>query len=56
MKRRELWLKEMQELAKSLEALGLTTLEGLTKKDLKKVCINFDYSVLQLASWGSLDT
>ena len=41
MKRREFWLKVMQELAKSLEALGLTTLEGLTKKDLKKVRVDF---------------
>ena len=27
----------MQELAKSLEALGLSTLDGLTKKELRKV-------------------
>ena len=27
----------MQELAKSLEVLGITSLEGLTKKELKKV-------------------
>ena len=37
----------MQELAKCLEALGLTTLEGLTKKELKKVqsSVIFLYSV-----------
>ena len=29
--------KVMQELAKSLEVLGITSLEGLTKKELKKV-------------------
>ena len=37
----------MQELAKSLEALGLTTLEGLTKKDLKKVRVDFDHYFVQ---------
>ena len=38
----------MQELAKSLEALGLSTLDGLTKKELRKVkeaIIGFSNSV-----------
>ena len=38
----------MQELAKSLEALGLSTLDGLTKKELSKVkeaIIGFSNSV-----------
>ena len=30
-------VRAMQELAKSLEALGLSTLDGLTKKELRKV-------------------
>ena len=30
-------MRAMQELAKSLEALGLSTLDGLTKKELRKV-------------------
>ena len=35
----------MQELAKSLEALGLSTLGGLTKKELRKVLLQYFYDI-----------
>ena len=44
-KQRDLWLQVMQELAKSLEALGLSTLDGLTKKELRKVLLQYFYDI-----------